>query len=528
MSTDSTLIIGLVYVAVALYMVWQQFWIASADGDDDRHWRATVALYKRHLRQVRWMGVALVIVVVVIVTLLLVPGIPFRDFAVTWIRLPYERESIPLMLAVAFTAALFSDWIDQAFELESQEAGAPAVATGLLGKIRRAGRTVRLRIGGSQRRWLYWFLVSIGLGVASEALFGHAKPDPVSWVTTRFAEVSKTDSSDDATTNPTTSPTTQPKNQKTESQPIISQGVAFYLFVRIPAILIAIGFTGALWLSYRAWVRTHIRKKMVEVHKFGPTVVPQFMKDYHLDDVPSQVIIIGPKRSGKSRAFQACGGRYVPDSTIPLFASYVEDQQNVRKLISIGDMPGENLGDHIYYVRTYRTNRLVIMVSAGAMKQPVLDPNTDPLQKPSTFSLENFGEACDPANPLGPLAREYFTALKLVLLRYNAPAQRSAHEYDVRSMTLLLNFNPAVPHEVAVKDAVSREGLSRLAAEIGQKLGIAEWYRVNAVVASVRQDARLEGWFAADTSPIDTEGALNDATLSFGGETNKLPRVFDV
>jgi hypothetical protein len=282
-------------------------------------------------------------------------------------------------------------------------------------------------------------------------------------------------------------------------------------------------FTFTLWFSYRAWIRSHIRSRMLNVHKFGPTIVPAFMSDSSSKETPSQVLLIGPKNSGKSRAYEACGGVFTPSSARPIFASFYQGDGEHRKWVSIGDMPGENLGEQLYYIRTFRTTRLVLVVSAEALVDTI-----GKLADAGNYTLEDFPKLChDRLENFGPHAHDYFTALRLLFSRLSAGEAAFAREYDVQSLTLVLNYRKDDNAQVGAKEHISREGLSRLAAEIGMKLGLRDWYRVGAIITSVRGNSFLREWFAMDSTASAKGDKPMYGQVVFGGSATNQPRVVE-
>jgi hypothetical protein len=546
--SSGSVTIGTLFFLLAGWMVYQQFRIAKADGDNDENWPATAELYKRQLRQVYALGICLIIVGAVLIALLLAPFQGGLNLADTWVVLPYRQQSLPLLLAVAFSAALIGDVfdriIDQIEEMDAQAgaaAGVPEVGPWAVTK-----RYLRRRIP-SHHRWLWWFLITLAFGLISNYVFEHSRL-PTSQDVLRGIELEK--ASRVSATQPATpaaaaatpatpkgvgvQPATRPATAPSPAQPSrlaslwANDTVRLYAQVRLPAIVILTLFTGMLWFSYREWVRDHIQRKMVRVHKFGPKVVPQFMRDYNQREIPSQVIIIGPKKGGKSSAFQACGGPYVEDSTVPIFGGYHLEVPGingaVRKLVSVGDMPGENMGDHLHYVRSYRSNRLVIVLNFKAFLAQ--DGTHGPLNQPGLFTLDSFTALCDqnPANQFSARTREYMTALKLALKRHNA----GGGEYDVRGVSVVINYDITNPLEVTAVGQLSAEGLARLAAEISSKFDVNEWFRTDAYVASVKHNVLLQHWFAADYLVADPIPEPNGPHLLYGGEAQQKPRVWRV
>src|SRR5260370_889661 len=102
------------------------------------------------------------------------------EIRVTHFRVFVERFSLIIGLIYVAIASYMG--------LQQLESGAAPQGAGFFSHLRRAGRRLRLRVGMSRRRWLYWFLISICLGVASDALFHDKRPEPVEWVKTHFRD----------------------------------------------------------------------------------------------------------------------------------------------------------------------------------------------------------------------------------------------------------------------------------------------------------------------------------------------------
>jgi hypothetical protein len=567
---DYSSVIGGVYLVFALFMVYQQFRIARTRGDDDAAWSATVRLYRRQLRIVNSVGIGLGVVFVVMLTVLWMGQEDIKKhLADAWESLPYNKQSLPLMISCAFTAALLTELMNVTFKEEDKK---PVVdlTSSLSGQDQpsevappsESANTTSGPVAGNQapqapakwrdrlkvywakvlgpvsdslgrnkeRTWLAWFLIPILFAPLTDWLFGDASRE-------RAVERAKQAQAARAKANEKEKePVAQDADQgmpeggaggqkPAEAPNQCAMDAQVSPARAMVAMLWAGAFTFTLWFSYRAWIRSHIRSRMLNIHKFGPTIVPEFMGDSSSKETPSQVLLIGPKSSGKSRAYESCGGVWFNQSTEPKFANFYQGDGAHRKWVCIGDMPGENLGEQLYYIRTYRTTRLVLVVSAAA-----LTDSKDDLDNAENYSLDDFPKLCNNDNEYyGPHAHDYFTALKLLLRRTTQEDAAIVREYNVQSFAILFNYEKNDQRQKAIVANLSKEGRARLAAQIGKKLGLGpqDWYRISVFLTSVYRNNVLREWFAMDSTSEADGDHPKFGKVVFGGFDTKLPRVIE-
>lgn len=245
---------------------------------------------------------------------------------------------------------------------------------------------------------------------------------------------------------------------------------------KVPAILIAFAIWAVIWFSWYRWVYTQIRSRLRDKHLFRGPAVNEFMKQKECK-IPRQIVVIGPKNSGKSKLVQHWSNAPYAEreSLVPVFRkATVEDT-----LLSICDMPGENLGDQINYLAKYRADWLVIVLRANAFL-PEGNETEAELKKrlDKITSLHNLPAACvHNSSAVGARTdaehtRDYFTALKLVLKQTGGTnGKKNENEENHEGQTDNNSIFSHVKRILLVLNYQNDEALpeKRLALEISEK-----------------------------------------------------------
>jgi hypothetical protein len=101
--------------------------------------------------------------------------------------------------------------------------------------------------------------------------------------------------------------------------------------------------------------------------------------------VPMQMMLIGPKRSGKSRLFNLCMSAKVSTADQTGTSAIRRGSFRPHKLtgsvstmvVSVLDMVGENLGTHLHYARSLRTDEVVFVLPYRCINQEALENDAD-------------------------------------------------------------------------------------------------------------------------------------------------------
>lgn len=214
---------------------------------------------------------------------------------------------------------------------------------------------------------------------------------------------------------------------------------------RAQAIVLMTAILACLVLSLFLWAWNTLSWRLGEFHGFRGPVVREFViTSWFKQTVPRQAILVGPKASGKTELAGFCtdeAGARSTDSTKPHFSKWTGDGW----ILSVCDMPGENLGDHLIHMHRYRIDKLVFVLRAGALLGPHKPQDQDPKEgkepfyRPSEFLLDNFPDLCN-KTPLGKSTGEYVTAFKLALTGAKS-GESQMLRYGVSSILVILNYD---------------------------------------------------------------------------------------
>lgn len=229
----------------------------------------------------------------------------------------------------------------------------------------------------------------------------------------------------------------------------------------IPAVLIAVAIWSILWFSWYRWVYAHIHGLMREKHKFRGPAVNKFMKQKDCK-IPRQVVVVGPKHSGKSELVEQLSRMpKEPDSKVPIF----QQQDHNGTLLSLCDMPGENLGDQIAHAMRYRIDWLVVVLRGNAFLKTNGDPTVEETELKRDFgdlaklpkvcsdefhkeiSVDKDGNETEQEFYDGEYTRDFFTALRLLLNQ--SDGNESAIFQNAKNWLLILNYADANEKNVA-------------------------------------------------------------------------------
>jgi hypothetical protein len=133
-------------------------------------------------------------------------------------------------------------------------------------------------------------------------------------------------------------------------------------------------FTGCLW------VFTCVYYRFVKQEHFAPNIIRPYICSWLRK--PIQVLLMGPPLSGKSNVFSACTGRehvhgniFVQKDTYKATVppGVAGRAKSLDIVISMIDPPGEELGIHLHYAKSLRTDNLVTCFNLGQFNRTVIN-----------------------------------------------------------------------------------------------------------------------------------------------------------
>jgi len=244
------------------------------------------------------------------------------------------------------------------------------------------------------------------------------------------------------------------------------------------------GFTAvvACAVAYLAWVYSLLVRQMTLVDNFSGSVVNRFLTSLW-PEVPVQVVLIGPKKGGKSKIMSSVTGipyKELKDTVTPRTGSFrggihTNGSARLERISgSVIDTPGENLGQHLAAAIHFRTDALALVLNSSVFDESFLNGNVE------TITIRQFAQSGVAARSIRidgvnicENCKEYLEALDLATL--GAETHRSGELgalttiYKVHTFCLIIyNFAGTVFSQAAVKK------LSRLAMLIGHRFGLKE------------------------------------------------------
>ncbi len=143
------------------------------------------------------------------------------------------------------------------------------------------------------------------------------------------------------------------------------------------AIPLVVLFYNALFLfTVMAWLHTCLKLRFVKSEKVELPLRTLCAFLCSLMRVPVQVLLIGPKLVGKTKMFEHFTGEAIAAGTTvkPNVSTW---ERNATKTlgveISVVDMVGENLGNHIQSVKELRVDALIVVLALRAFDMKAID-----------------------------------------------------------------------------------------------------------------------------------------------------------
>jgi len=124
--------------------------------------------------------------------------------------------------------------------------------------------------------------------------------------------------------------------------------------------------------TYLAWIYSLLVRQMTLVENFSGPVVNRFLLKSLFPEVPLQVVMIGPKKAGKSKITASVTEfkwEELKDTGTPVMGSFLTRLNNARRTRVVGsvvDTPGENMGQHLAAAINFRTDALTLVLNSLA------------------------------------------------------------------------------------------------------------------------------------------------------------------
>jgi len=188
-------------------------------------------------------------------------------------------------------------------------------------------------------------------------------------------------------------------------------------------------------LTYFVWLYDSVYRKLTRVHHVSGLGARSFAGNlYGGNGIPIQMVIVGPTGSGKTvlaKGRKPLGNEERTQDVVTDTWNQsinVSDEERYHYEVSCIDTPGENMGDHLSVIASYRTDVLVLVIDGLALSPTRLKSD----KKMVYTDFHSFFK--DRAHAL------YFQALRLATQRANIAEAGSINTFfRVRSIVMFIN-----------------------------------------------------------------------------------------
>ena len=131
-----------------------------------------------------------------------------------------------------------------------------------------------------------------------------------------------------------------------------------------PALLLVVGLvaTTIVCLGYYCWIYTTLFITLTDKHHYTGRVARLFLGDVGNNELPEQALLIGPVLAGKTTFHRQMPGSQA--SSRPQVAYEIVRKDEHTVCLYVVDMPGENMGDHLFSTSLIRADSLVLILRA--------------------------------------------------------------------------------------------------------------------------------------------------------------------
>jgi hypothetical protein len=226
--------------------------------------------------------------------------------------------------------------------------------------------------------------------------------------------------------------------------------------------------------TYLAWIYSLLVRQMTLVENFSGPVVNRFLLKSLLPEVPLQIVMIGPKKAGKSKITASVTEfkwEELRDTGVPVMGSFLTRLNNAKRTRVVGsvvDTPGENMGQHLAAAINFRTDALTLVLNSLAFDKTKVNETT--FVQLRQFATEAFLPTAMSAKvDVAQGSRDYLRNLEVATKGSDQPGsvQDLAQIYKVHSLSVVI-YNEA---KVDFADK-GKSNLKLLADEVGKLFGL--------------------------------------------------------
>ncbi|MCC7375173.1 MAG: hypothetical protein IT581_11015 [Verrucomicrobiales bacterium] len=228
------------------------------------------------------------------------------------------------------------------------------------------------------------------------------------------------------------------------------------------ALALLVTFVGCL--GFLCWIYMTIFNQLVFAHQFTEESARSALGQMILGPwahTPRQAVVIGPNRAGKTVFIKAL------KSTKATLHSEIWQYGQFGSRISVIDVVGEQLGDHLILISEFRTDTVVMVLDARELGPPPADGS---LVSSHLLADTLFGSESDPRTNCSRKYVENFLAAT-----HSDTSNIAARHYKVGSFVLYLNAREGAEYISPGLVGWARSGaLQRAASALGERLGVPE------------------------------------------------------
>ena len=234
--------------------------------------------------------------------------------------------------------------------------------------------------------------------------------------------------------------------------------LAIFLIATFSLLLISIG--------YPCWIYMTIYIKLTEAHHFSSRATRLFLGALFTNEIPNQVVLIGPPHSGKT-TFRLKTPSDTPSFATDVSTTVLMDENDNTLTLTLIDPPGENMGDHLILTTVFRADSLVFVLDLQWL-------SVESLGDPTNYSLPNWHNLIGgPTNTEEAVkkARTYMNGFQFATHR-DGNLLQIEDLFRVRSFVLYLNQKAPDKDVSEILAALDTERLQTLSEHIGERFGV--------------------------------------------------------